>query len=135
MPSCPMWLEVDRAPSIFRTMTAPRRTRLSATLMLLLFVFMGGGIGVSGFDVLLFHLHQRDEIPIAHIEPAGANCHAESCLIGYTVSGGRFLSAAVQTSVVRTIDRRHVTPPQLVHPAPPARHTSPLPRSPPLVIL
>lgn len=116
-------------------MTASRRTRLSAALMLLLFVFMGGGIGVSGFDVLLFHLHQREEIPIAHIEPAGAACHAESCLIGYTISGGRFLSATAQTPLIRTVDQVTSTPLQRVDAAPPARHTSPLPRSPPLLTL
>lgn len=113
-------------------MTAPRRTRLSAALMLLLFVFMGGGLGVSGFDVLLFHLHQRDEVPIAHIEPAGADCHAESCLIGYVVSGGRFLSGVVQTPMVRTVDRLTSPPLQRVHASPRTRPTSPLPRSPPL---
>jgi hypothetical protein len=99
--------------------------------MLLQFVLMGGGLGVSGFDVLLFHLHQREEIPDIHVEAAGADCHAESCLIGYVVSGGRFLSAATRTLSVRPVDR---TPETLLDPGqahPLAGHFSPLPRSPP----
>lgn len=116
-------------------MTAPRRARLSATLMLLLFVTLGGGLGVSGFDVLLFHLNQREELPIAHVEPAGANCHAESCLIGYAVSGGRFLSSTVPTSQLHLPDSATPAPLERTYPAPSVWLASPLPRSPPRLTL
>ncbi|NOT08013.1 MAG: hypothetical protein HOP28_07395, partial [Gemmatimonadales bacterium] len=86
-------------------MSGVPRTRFSAMLMLLLFMFMGGGVGASGFDALLFHLTEREDVPDIHVEAAGANCHAESCLIGYTVGGGRFLSTASQTTHIRTVDR------------------------------
>jgi hypothetical protein len=100
-----------------------------------MFVLMGGGLGVSGFDVLLFHLHQRDEPPIAHIEAAGAACHAESCLIGYVLNGGRFLSAPVEASFLRPADRLAVAPVERSQLVPSVRFASPLPRSPPLLAL
>ena len=116
-------------------MTAAPRTRLSATLTLLLFIFMGGGLGVSGFDVLLFHLSQREAVPDVHVEAAGAACHAESCLIGYVVSGGRFLSGQKQARLVIPLGLSAVPPIERANPAPSAWLASPLPRSPPLLSL
>ena len=116
-------------------MPASLRTRFSATLMLLLFVLMGGGLGASGLDALLFHLTQREQVADIHIEAAEAACHAQSCLIGCGANGGRFLSTTAQSSHVRSADRSVEALEPCAAPAPLAWIASPLPRSPPRLTL
>lgn len=75
------------------------RPRLSALLMLLLFV--GGGPGVAGVDTILFHLNHAKDIPRDHVEGTGAGCHAETCLVTFAVGEGRFLPAPAHGPVLR----------------------------------
>lgn len=116
-------------------MPASLRTRISATLMLLLFVLMGGGLGASGLDGLLFHLTQRAQAADVHIEAAEAACHAQSCLIGCVASGTRFLATTTQNPRLQPADRSIAALEPCAAPAPAAWIASPLPRSPPRLTL
>lgn len=100
--------------------------------MLMLLLFLGGGLGVSGADVVLFHLNNQEEIPLLHVEAAGADCHAEACLVGFVVDGGRFLSTSSQGTIARAAVETDVVLLYRADPASPVRRISSLPRSPPL---
>lgn len=109
---------------------ASTRSRLSSLLCLLLFIT--GGPGVPGLDAILFHLHQSDTPRGTHVETAGANCHAERCLVGVALYGPRIMPRnpmGLRVASPATVVRLQVP----VVPAAASRFLpSPLPRSPPL---
>lgn len=105
------------------------RTRVGGALMLLL--FLGGILGVSNLEALLFHVRGQKAIPRVHVEEAGADCHAEACLIGFAATRGLFVSSPERSPEVRTPSPD--MPPLMAgsQPVSTARHRSFLPRSPP----
>jgi hypothetical protein len=109
------------------------RTRLGALLMLL--CFFGAGSGASAVDSFLFHLGNHQDVPLDHVESAGADCHAEGCLAGAIVHIGRFLAVPTLGTVVRGPVEAIPALPDLAVPVLQRRPLSALPRSPPLLAL
>jgi hypothetical protein len=109
------------------------RTRLGALLMLL--CFFGAGSGASAVDSFLFHLGNHRDVPLDHVESAGADCHAERCLAGGLVHVGQFLAAPTLGTVVRGPVETGPALPDRAVPVPQRRPPSVLPRSPPLLAL
>jgi len=68
-----------------------RRT-LSARLLAILVavLFIGGVGGASDLDALLFHGREAHDAPAAaHVERGGTTHHADDCLLGFRLAGGR----------------------------------------------
>lgn len=110
-------------------MAFPRRSRLSALLMLL--CFLTEGFGISGVDGLLYHLNREKDIPLVHVEAAGADCHAEGCLVGFVVNGGRFLAMPSAGSISIPPLESSLAPVDRTDQVARVRHVAALPRSPP----
>jgi len=109
------------------------RTRLGALLMLL--CFFGAGSGASAVDSLLFHLGNHQDVPLDHVEPAGADCHAEGCLAGGIVHLGQFLAVPRLGTIVRGPVETSPALPDRAVPVRERRPLSALPRAPPFLAL
>ncbi len=124
---------IPRDRLAFPPMALSLRTRLGALLTLL--CFFGAGAGASAVDSLLFHLGNHRDVPLDHIEAAGADCHAEGCLAGSILQDGRFLAAPGLGEVVRHPAEARLVPTARAVPAPQRRLLAALPRSPPFPTL
>lgn len=117
----------------FPPMAPSLRTRLGALLMLL--CVFGAGSGASAVDSFLFHLGNHQDVPLDHVESAGADCHAERCLAGAIVHVGPFLALPALGNVVRSPIETGPALPDLAAPVPQRRPRSALSRAPPLLAL
>ncbi|MBA3498232.1 MAG: hypothetical protein H0T86_14110 [Gemmatimonadales bacterium] len=82
------------APSAGRCPTARTGQRLSAALLLIL--FLGAGTSLPSLDALLYHARDGGQTARTHVEPAGpCASHAQHCTLGQTAPGsGAALVAA-----------------------------------------
>jgi hypothetical protein len=91
-------------------MAHPRSSRLSAILLLV--VFLGAGSSLPSLDALLYHEHGPDRMAgLAHVEPAGGcTSHAEHCTLGLTAPGSSAWRAPFLPAPIRTAERAEPTP-------------------------
>ena len=108
----------------------PLARRLQAVALALM--FLGGGTGVPGLDVLLFHLHGEESRATAHVEPAdGCSSHAGHCPLGYPAGAASALGTQIGRPLLAPATS-HIVPSLTWLPVPRARGVGFQSRAPPV---